>query len=458
VIFHVIANKETHQGRKLSAYDLFSSCPEQFSALLENPSGMGKQFLVSKQGDMRSLSQRASSDCAAHFFAEWKSALQSGRQDSPAIRCLIYAAYEAGALIESMPEAKSAVAGPVLWTLYPEFSLCFESQYIHIAAADDQTLQHVLRLLDAVVIAAPSHRNDHPKQHQRQDKNKQTQPVSSMRKAIVAGEDYQCAVQQVKDYIAAGDVFQANIARFWAMPFTVSELLALYARLRDVNAAPFAAFVDIETEHDRLYILSSSPERLFRLHADGAVDTRPIAGTRRRADGDQDEALRQEMLLSEKERAEHIMLVDLERNDLGRVCCPGSVEVNERMVVEQYATVQHIVSNVRGQLDADYDVVDLFKAMFPGGTITGCPKVRCMEIIHELENNARSAYTGGLGYVAWDGSADMNILIRTFWHHADQLHWAAGAGIVADSDPEHELTETEHKVEGLLRAFDFKAD
>jgi len=126
--------------------------------------------------------------------------------------------------------------------------------------------------------------------------------------------------------------------------------------------------------------------------------------------------------------------------------------VNECMVIEQYATVQHIVSNVRGRLSAGKDVVDMFLAMFPGGTITGCPKVRCMEIIHELEQNARGPYTGGLGYVAWDGSSDMNILIRTFWHWHDQLHWAAGAGIVADSDPQLELIETEHKAEGLLRA------
>ena len=146
------------------------------------------------------------------------------------------------------------------------------------------------------------------------------------------------------------------------------------------------------------------------------------------------------------------MLVDLERNDLGRVCEPGSVEVNERMTVERYSTVQHIVSNVRGRLAEGMDIVDIFRAMFPGGTITGCPKVHCMEIIHEMEQQARGPYTGGIGYVGWDGSADMNILIRTFWHYRGVLNWAAGAGIVADSDPEAELEETGHKAEGLLRA------
>jgi len=223
--------------------------------------------------------------------------------------------------------------------------------------------------------------------------------------------------------------------------------------LSRITSAPFTSIVNISTGSNKpLQLISASPERLFRLHPNGDVDARPIAGTRRRGEGDKDDSLKAELLLSEKERAEHIMLVDLERNDLGRVCKPGSVDVNEHMVIEQYATVQHIVSNVRGQLEQGHSVIDLFKAMFPGGTITGCPKVRCMEIIHELEHNARGPYTGGLGYVAWNGSADMNILIRTFWHHAGQLHWAAGAGIVADSDPEHELLETEHKAEGLLRA------
>ena len=162
--------------------------------------------------------------------------------------------------------------------------------------------------------------------------------------------------------------------------------------------------------------------------------------------------LQNELLLSEKECAEHIMLVDLERNDLGRVCKPGSIEVNEHMVIEKYATVQHIVSNVRGHLSNHCDIVDLFQAMFPGGTITGCPKVRCMEIIAELEAKCRGPYTGSVGYFAWDGSADMNILIRTFWHDEGYLYWAAGAGIVADSNAEQERIETEHKASGLLRA------
>jgi len=431
VIFRVIANK----GRKLSAYGLFSSFTDQFAAILEDPSGEGKQFIVSGQGESRSLAQYASEQEVTHFFDHWKSTVVETCENSPAIRCLVYAAYEAGGLIEDLPAAKTAVPGPVLWTLYPDFSFCFDDHVIHLAANNEQSLKSALAMLDAAVPASPP-----PAQ------------FNTVDLVATSPAQYKQAVQQVKGYIVAGDVFQANIARFWHMPFEVSKLGALYDRLRRVNPAPFSSFARIESVVGSLCLISASPERLFRIHADGKVDTRPIAGTRRRAEGDKDDALRAEMLLSEKERAEHIMLVDLERNDLGRVCKPGTVEVNERLIVEQYATVQHIVSNVRGVLEAGHDVVDLFRAMFPGGTITGCPKVRCMEIIHELENNARGPYTGGLGYIAWDGSADMNILIRTFWHHEGKLCWAAGAGIVADSDPEHELIETEHKAEGLLRA------
>jgi len=327
------------------------------------------------------------------------------------------------------------VPGPLLWTLYPDFSLCFDGDHIHLAANNEILLQTVLALLDLSV-----------------QMPKKPAPFKAAEQVVTSASYYKQSVQQVKDYIAAGDVFQANIARFWQIPFEVVDLLPLYDQLRRVNSAPFSSCVNIESDSGDLCLVSASPERLFRIHASGEVDTRPIAGTRRRAEGDKDDSLRAEMLLSEKERAEHIMLVDLERNDLGRVCKPGSVEVNECMDVEQYATVQHIVSNVRGCLQEGKDVIDVFRAMFPGGTITGCPKVRCMEIIHELESNARGPYTGGLGYIAWDGSADMNILIRTFWHIHGKLCWAAGAGIVADSDPEHELIETEHKAEGLLRA------
>ena len=257
-------------------------------------------------------------------------------------------------------------------------------------------------------------------------------------------------VARIKDYILAGDVFQVNLSRGWRVRFdqTVSPA-ALYARLRRSNPAPFAALVDFGDWQ----VISSSPERLVR-QRDGWLETRPIAGTRRRdVDAKKDAALKAELLETVKERAEHIMLIDLERNDLGRICTPGSVEVNELMVIESYAHVHHIVSNVRGRHRPGLSPLEVVHALFPGGTITGCPKVRCMEIIAELEQVPRQAYTGSLGYISWDGRMDLNILIRTLLHQGRETAFRAGAGIVADARAELELAETRHKAEGLLRAF-----
>ncbi|MFC3531042.1 aminodeoxychorismate synthase component I [Vogesella facilis] len=260
---------------------------------------------------------------------------------------------------------------------------------------------------------------------------------------------YTDAVVKLKDYIYEGDVFQVNISRGWRA--TLGEEVRpvdLFAALRRANPAPFSALADFGDAH----IVSSSPERLVRVH-DGWADTRPIAGTHPRSpDAAEDAALKQRLISSIKERAEHVMLIDLERNDLGRICQPGTVEVNELMAVASYAYVHHIESNVRGRIRAGVDTVDVFRALFPGGTITGCPKVRTMQIIRELENSARRAYTGSLGYLNRDGTLDVNILIRTFMQQGQQLRFRAGGGIVADSDPERELQETRHKARGLLRA------
>jgi anthranilate synthase component 1 len=218
--------------------------------------------------------------------------------------------------------------------------------------------------------------------------------------------------------------------------------------LRAANPSPFAAFL----RHGDFAILCSSPERLVQVHGD-RVSTRPIAGTRPRgASAAEDEYLVRSLLENEKERAEHIMLIDLERNDLGRVCAPGSVEVDEYMSVESYAHVHHIVSNVGGRLRSGASPIDVIRALFPGGTITGCPKIRTMQVIAELEGCARGAYTGSIGYLNRDGSCDLNILIRTLTARGNALTFRAGAGIVADSIPEQELAETRAKAEGLLRA------
>jgi anthranilate synthase component 1 len=252
----------------------------------------------------------------------------------------------------------------------------------------------------------------------------------------------------IHDYLRAGDVFQANLSREWRVRHAdAPAAAAVYAALRRANPAPFAG----PLQRGSWAIASSSPERLVEVRGDLA-QMRPIAGTRARTQGDDDAARVRELIGHPKERAEHVMLIDLERNDLGRIAVPGSVEVDELMTVESYAHVHHIVSNVRGRLRADATPGDIVRAVFPGGTITGCPKVRCMEIIAELEGVGRGAYTGSLGYLNRDGDLDLNILIRTLTIEGGMIRFRAGAGIVADSVAERELDETRAKAKGLLRA------
>ena len=262
-------------------------------------------------------------------------------------------------------------------------------------------------------------------------------------------QDYLDAIERIHSYIREGDVFQVNLSRRWEIMLEKPvSAVTLFKNLGQHNPSPFAGLATWEG----VSIISSSPERLVRVH-DGMVETRPIAGTRPRSNvSTSDKAYSEELLAHPKERAEHIMLIDLERNDLGRLCVPGSIEVNELMVLESYAHVHHIVSNVRGRLRDNISPGDVIRAVFPGGTITGCPKVRCMEIIAELEQVPRGAYTGSMGYINRDGSMDLNILIRTMVCQGERLELRAGAGIVADSNAQAELEETRAKVRGLLRA------
>jgi len=265
-------------------------------------------------------------------------------------------------------------------------------------------------------------------------------------------------VGRILEYLAAGDVFQVNLSRSWQARCDTYAPEALYARLREVSPAPFAGLFAGREERPWA-VVSSSPERLVSVRGD-VVETRPIAGTRPRFAGDDDAARIRDLVGNPKERAEHVMLIDLERNDLGRVCAPGSVEVDELMTVESYSHVHHIVSNVRGRLREDASPGATIRAVFPGGTITGCPKVRCMQIIAELEEVGRGAYTGAFGWLNRDGDMDLNILIRSAEIEADDadasggatLRFRTGAGIVADSDPQRELDETRAKARGLLRA------
>lgn len=255
------------------------------------------------------------------------------------------------------------------------------------------------------------------------------------------------AVRRVKDYIASGDIFQANLSQRFSCPLSFSPW-TLYRRLRSINPAPFAAYLS----YPELVVASASPERFLQVR-NGMVETRPIKGTRPRGkDPAEDLRLRTELLNSAKDRAELTMIIDLERNDLGRVCSFGSVHVPELIVLEEYPTVFHLVSTVRGILAPGKDLVDLLKATFPGGSITGAPKIRAMEIIEELEPVKRGVYTGSIGYLGFDGTADLNIVIRTFIIKNGWAYFQVGGGIVADSDPEMEYWETIHKGRALMQA------
>lgn len=263
---------------------------------------------------------------------------------------------------------------------------------------------------------------------------------------------YMARVRACQEYIAAGDIYQANLSH----RFSISSAHGLnprcgrelYARLRAVNPSPFAALL----EFDGITLVSSSPERLVKLEG-RRVETRPIAGTRPRGRTPaEDQALSVELFGNTKERAEHLMLVDLERNDLGRVCRYGTVRPEEFMAIERYSHVMHIVSNIAGELRPDRDGLDAIRALFPGGTITGVPKIRCMELIEALEPVRRGPYTGSLGYISWAGELDLNILIRTLVLAREHAYLQVGAGIVADSDPGREYEETLFKAEALLEA------
>ena len=267
--------------------------------------------------------------------------------------------------------------------------------------------------------------------------------------ANFARVDYLEAVERTKEYIAAGDIFQANLSQRFEGPCP-ADGLTIYERLRAINPAPFSAYM----KYPGFEIISSSPERFLLLEGDGVL-TRPIKGTRPRIEGDEvfNEHMRGELLSSAKDHAELAMIVDLERNDLGRVCKYGTVRVSEHAVLETYPTVYHLVSTVEGRLYREqYDEFALIRATFPGGSITGAPKIRAMEIIEELEPHARNVYTGSIGYVSFHGRMDLNIVIRTMLKKGDRIYMQVGGGIVADSDPEMEYQETLHKGKALFQA------
>jgi len=260
-------------------------------------------------------------------------------------------------------------------------------------------------------------------------------------------EEYKKAVNRVREYIAAGDVFQVNLSQRFEADLKIPPY-ELYKRLRAVNPAPFASYINFPG----VAIVSASPERFLKVQGD-LVETRPIKGTRPRgSDSVEDERLAHELIHSTKDRAENLMIVDLERNDLGRVCHYGTVKVTELAILETFPTVFHLTSTVVGKLRRGESNIDLLKATFPGGSITGAPKVRAMEIIDELEPTKRSVYTGSIGYLSFNEDMDINIVIRTFLIKEGKAYFQVGGGIIYDSDPEAEYMETLDKAKALIRA------
>jgi anthranilate/para-aminobenzoate synthase component I len=319
--------------------------------------------------------------------------------------------------------------------IFPDWSVLYDEA--------ENTIHNIMRRMNSNILSEA--KGDSFALHRHIPLGKSVNITHKMKK-----RDYMDIVRRAKEYIAAGDIFQANLSQRVSADIMHRNPWNLYKVLRDVNPSPFATFVDCGDYQ----IVGSSPERLLRV-LNGTIETRPIAGTRPRGkDRIENEQMRRELLLNEKERAEHIMLIDLERNDIGRVSSYGTVRVDELMITEDYSHVMHIVSNITGSLADGKDCFDALRATFPGGTITGVPKVRCMEIIDELETLRRGPYTGSIGYIGFSGAMDFNIIIRTFVIKDESAYVQVGAGIVADSDPEREYDETLKKAEALMKALE----
>ncbi|MTI81591.1 MAG: aminodeoxychorismate synthase component I [Firmicutes bacterium] len=275
--------------------------------------------------------------------------------------------------------------------------------------------------------------------------------IDTLLKSNFTKEQYIKAVNKIKNYIREGDIYQANLTQRFECKLTETAF-ELYTRLREINPAPFASFINFGEG----YIVSSSPERFIKID-NGVIETRPIKGTRPRGKTiEADIKNREELQESEKDKAELLMIVDLERNDLGKICKSGTVKVPQLFNLEKYSTVYHLVSTVVGELRDNCDVIDCIKATFPGGSITGAPKIKAMEIIDELEPTQRNVYTGSIGYLGFNGNVDLNIAIRTILCKGEKAYFQVGGGIVWDSDPELEYQETLHKAKALMQALNSK--
>ncbi len=363
-----------------------------------------------------------------------------------------YLGYDMVRHIEALPSLNKAEIGTCdSWFLITETLLIFDNMQqkikvlsnVHLRDDDDPDVQYdeAVKRIEEMVAKL------------RSPLPVRTGKAGSARSAELQSNfsrpDFEAAVERCKDYVRSGDVIQVVLSQRFsgdldADPFDV------YRALRTINPSPYMFYL----QFDETRVIGSSPEVLVRKEGDH-VEVRPIAGTRPRGTTpEKDLSYEMELLADPKERAEHIMLVDLGRNDLGRVCATGTVHVDELMVIERYSHVMHIVSNVSGRLLPEYDALDVFSATFPAGTLSGAPKIRAMEIIEELEPVRREIYGGAVGYISFDGNMDLAIAIRTLVAHENRIHLQAGAGIVADSDPAAEYEETVNKAMGVKLAIE----
>lgn len=419
---------------------LKAAMPGHYPALFKTGGANGWDILFAFPQQTQTLHSDARDTEVGAFFSVLPQLAEEGELSALPFTggWLLALSYELGGLLEpTSGQAHDPESFPLAFAMRIPAAILLDRQAGQTWLMAEDGNAHLIRQMQEDLRAAPHMpRDDLPAYNLAED-----DPAQFLR-----------GVDRVKSYIREGDVFQVNLSRGWRADFPANVSPAgLFKRLDQSNPAPFSALLEMGAWS----IVSSSPERLARVEENGRVVTRPIAGTHPRSTTPaDDEALRQRLAAHPKERAEHIMLVDLERNDLGRVCEPGSVRVEALMELASYAHVHHLESSVAGQLRKGTTLYDLIRAIFPGGTITGCPKVRTMQIIRELEDAPRRAYTGSLGYVNLDGTLDLNILIRSFLLKNNTAWFRAGAGIVADSDPERELEETRAKAKGLLKALE----
>jgi anthranilate synthase component 1 len=415
---------------------LHQAKPKHFPHLLVSAAGGRFSILFALPSQTETFSL-ADGDFFLHLDARWQAARVTAPALTPQEHALpfrggwfFYLAYEAAAFTEKhlhlLPQPSTPLA---ILTRFPAAIIYDQQQQQSYFFAENQAQMQELETAVAEVSPAMAAQAPTPHLSVFQEEN----PEVFLRE-----------VQKILNYIAAGDIFQANLSRLWSMPLPCAPA-DLFRALLVANPAPFAALATFAD----LTIISASPERLLSMDGQGQVSMRPIAGTLPRLDSVTDLDV-SAFVQDPKERAEHIMLVDLIRNDLGRIAEVGSVQVAELLTVEHYRHVHHLVSAVQAKTKATPG--QALKAVFPSGTITGCPKVRAMEILAASEQSPRGPYTGSVGYLNHDGRLDSNILIRSFWQEGEMLFWRTGAGIVADSLPEKELRETRAKALGLCRA------